>query len=1099
MIGNSFRETFRSALQRVTCGGVLVTIIAAVLATTLLPPRVASAQICNLMQDLGTLGGSWSDALAVSADGQVVVGEARNAANQVRAFRWTATGGMQILGTLGGAISNARCASLDGSRVVGLAYNSGNQSRAFLWTVSGVMQDLGTLGGPNSFANGISANGDVVVGGATNNSRQTCAFRWTTTSGMEDLGTLGGSRTVANAVSAEGRVVVGFAYNAAGLIRAFRWTTSSGMQDLGTLGGDSANARGVSADGSVVVGWARNTAGQTRAFRWTSSGGMEDLGTLGGERSNAACVSADGSVVAGLAYDTFDIRRQFLWTRDDGMQDMDWQGATFREVRGISGDGGVLVGWDYSAEARTQAYRWAGGVLRGIDSRDADNESQHNTNQYVLSADSGADQSRTILRRGTKPSSTLGTADFDVTVAECFDPTESRLSFEAVHTFGGDPTAIDIPMYPFAVPVGQWGCVLQNLEPPSNGERVATMRLFIPSDAAVGEYAFRAVVRGSSGNLLGVKSFDHPVVILFNPWDPRDSVHLATDAERDEYVLKAEGVMWRGTARFNSPKSWAFAQFNENVFLATIGLLDGLSEQERMNPVSVARWLTEKLDANDGGVLIGNWSGDFSGGSPPLDWSGSQAIFTLYRASGPVRYGQCWVYAGLLTSSLRTLGIPTRPVTNFESAHDRSTPPDSLIEACRVVDSSGIVSWEGESVWNFHVWCEAWMKRPDLANRDGWQVVDATPQERSEDLYRLGPTPVSAIKDRTPLPFDGGFVLSEVGADIQLMKNEGGLCMPHGSIDTTSVGRKITTKAVGSNSPVDITETYKTPETTADPREVQELEVVAPAASPLGMPLHADIVIRNTDGQPRDFTYYVAVHAQAQNGSQLGIVVGPHTGMMRIASGGEVILPVDAAWAMIQPWAGSTEFIEFDVMVTRVHDQRDWIKQRVVVIRGIPMTVTLAPADDAWLGRQVTATVTYSNPLSMPLTGAVLTLSSSSGLPINGTDSSEEISLGTIQPGASVTVIRSLTATHVGHHTYSAHLVSDRVLPGSAFESITVIECLADFNNDSFVDFFDYSDYVACFEANSCATGQDADFNNDGFVDFFDYTEFVDAFEVGCS
>jgi probable HAF family extracellular repeat protein len=53
------------------------------------------------MQDLGTLGGSYSWAYGVSADGAVVVGRAYNAVGY-RAFRWTAAGGMQDLGTLGG-------------------------------------------------------------------------------------------------------------------------------------------------------------------------------------------------------------------------------------------------------------------------------------------------------------------------------------------------------------------------------------------------------------------------------------------------------------------------------------------------------------------------------------------------------------------------------------------------------------------------------------------------------------------------------------------------------------------------------------------------------------------------------------------------------------------------------------------------------------------------------------------------------------------------------------------------------------------------------------------------------------------------------------
>jgi probable HAF family extracellular repeat protein len=49
------------------------------------------------MQDLGTLGGGESEAYGVSADGSVVVGWADNAAGQLRAFRWTAAGGMEDL------------------------------------------------------------------------------------------------------------------------------------------------------------------------------------------------------------------------------------------------------------------------------------------------------------------------------------------------------------------------------------------------------------------------------------------------------------------------------------------------------------------------------------------------------------------------------------------------------------------------------------------------------------------------------------------------------------------------------------------------------------------------------------------------------------------------------------------------------------------------------------------------------------------------------------------------------------------------------------------------------------------------------------------
>jgi endonuclease/exonuclease/phosphatase family metal-dependent hydrolase len=56
----------------------------------------------------------------------------------------------------------------------------------------------------------------------------------------------------------------------------------------------------------------------------------------------------------------------------------------------------------------------------------------------------------------------------------------------------------------------------------------------------------------------------------------------------------------------------------------------------------------------------------------------------------------------------------------------------------------------------------------------------------------------------------------------------------------------------------------------------------------------------------------------------------------------------------------------------------------------------------------------------------------------------------------------------------------------------------ADFNADGFADFFDYDDFVACYEGFGCPPGKDADFNGDGFADFFDYDDFVLAYEEGC-
>lgn len=50
------------------------------------------------------------------------------------------------------------------------------------------------------------------------------------------------------------------------------------------------------------------------------------------------------------------------------------------------------------------------------------------------------------------------------------------------------------------------------------------------------------------------------------------------------------------------------------------------------------------------GVLIGNWSGDYDDGTSPGKWVGSVDILKQWRKSGPVKYGQCWVFSCVTTT-----------------------------------------------------------------------------------------------------------------------------------------------------------------------------------------------------------------------------------------------------------------------------------------------------------------------------------------------------------------------------------------------------------------------------------------------------------------
>lgn len=55
---------------------------------------------------------------------------------------------------------------------------------------------------------------------------------------------------------------------------------------------------------------------------------------------------------------------------------------------------------------------------------------------------------------------------------------------------------------------------------------------------------------------------------------------------------------------------------------------------------------------DDKGILQGRWDGKYDDGTQPFAWTGSVAILEQFLETGsPVKYGQCWVFAGLVTTS----------------------------------------------------------------------------------------------------------------------------------------------------------------------------------------------------------------------------------------------------------------------------------------------------------------------------------------------------------------------------------------------------------------------------------------------------------------
>ncbi|XP_069549902.1 protein-glutamine gamma-glutamyltransferase 2-like [Brachyistius frenatus] len=353
-------------------------------------------------------------------------------------------------------------------------------------------------------------------------------------------------------------------------------------------------------------------------------------------------------------------------------------------------------------------------------------------------------------------------------------------------------------------------------------ENTLTVSLNSSPDAPIGLYSLTVDQKGQKTSL-------GQFILLFNAWCPRDAVYMNDETSRQEYVLAQHGLLYKGTYTRITQLPWNFGQFEEGILDICLKILDKnpkyISDADkdcsaRGNPVYVTRVLSAMINSDDDwGVVVGEWK-DYTGGVHPSLWLGSGEILRQWAQSGPVRYGQCWVFAAVGCTVSRALGIPCRAVTNFESGHDGHG--DLVIE--RLYDENGETITHKDSIWNFHVWVDSWMTRPDLGQRfDGWQTSDPTPQERSEGVFCCGPASLKAIKEgELTRKYDAPFVFAEVNADVvdKVRQSNGKFVRFNGSI--TSVGCFISTKAVGSYLRDDITHQYKYAEGSEDERRVYE-------------------------------------------------------------------------------------------------------------------------------------------------------------------------------------------------------------------------------------------------------------------------------------
>ncbi|SEW06547.1 probable extracellular repeat, HAF family [Aliiroseovarius sediminilitoris] len=328
-----------------------------------------------------------SDAVDISADGSVAVGNASDTASVPRAFAFTG-GTLVDLAPAIGDYSFAKGASQDGSVITGVTFSAGLPSM-FYWTQATGAVTIPISAGVYGEPNDISADGTRIVGtiydngaatpppvGPTSPAPYDRAFVWTrATNTFVTLPSLiVGGDTFGQDISDNGSIVVGRGETTTAT-HAFRAVVGGAITDLGTIGGATGQSRanGVSGDGLVVVGQsvAPSVTGQ-RAFRWSAGTGMVQLASTDEANvifSLANAASQDGSYVAGAArYSTTPGYRALRWDENGVAQDLGDlttgnTGTSF--ANGISADGSVVVGVATNDAANSRGFIWRDAVRPG--------------------------------------------------------------------------------------------------------------------------------------------------------------------------------------------------------------------------------------------------------------------------------------------------------------------------------------------------------------------------------------------------------------------------------------------------------------------------------------------------------------------------------------------------------------------------------------------------------------------------------------------------------------------------------------------------------------------------------------------------------------
>lgn len=273
------------------------------------------------------------------------------------------------------------------------------------------------------------------------------------------------------------------------------------------------------------------------------------------------------------------------------------------------------------------------------------------------------------------------------------------------------------------------------------------------------------------------------------------------------------------------------------------------------------------------------------------------------------------------------------------------------------------------------------MTRPDLGPEfDGWQTSDPTPQERSDGVFCCGPCSLNAIKEgELTKKYDAPFIFAEVNADVvHLMCLSTGEFVKFGG-STKSVGRFISTKAVGSNERHDITHQYKYPEGSKEERQVFEkaqhhsklqqrgkepglhLKIIVPKNMMVGSDFDVQAVLTNNCLETRTCTFLFFAKAVGYNGRQGTKKCGTTSDRVEVPSGEERSLSLSVDYDHYGSLISPDRLIHLTAIAIDKKNADYQIAEQTIVLDEPDLEIKLL--GEATVNQTVVAELSLLNPL----------------------------------------------------------------------------------------------------------------------------------------